>query len=145
LNQLYNVDSRQPELWAEKLQLAQALRTLMLSVQKTVSYVTNREIKRLSDQEAQALRDQGINVEELELPKESFERIYDMSAFKNALIGPVALKLATSSNEAAGIAGTGVLGTIGLLNVIPWGPAPKGTALRSAEDWANWFVSQLGM
>jgi len=104
-----------------------------------------REILRLSNAQAQGYRDKGLSVEELNNPPESFDAIYDMSAFKNALIGPIALKVATAHNEVGGVAGTAILGTMGLLNVVPWGPAPKGTPLRAAEDWADWFVSQLGM
>lgn len=116
LNQLYNVDSRQPELYAEKMELAQALRTLMLSVQKTVSYTTNREIKRLTDEEVHALRDQGINVAELEFPGPSFRKVFDWSVVPNAFYGPLALRLATTMggtppvSQMAGLAGLAIIG-----------------------------------
>lgn len=75
-----------------------------------------RETKRLTDQEAKALRDQGYFLVQFTDPKPSWDKVFDLSVIPNAFIGPLALKLATTQggtppvSQMAGLASLAAMG-----------------------------------
>jgi len=106
------------------------------------------EIKRLTNQEAQAYRDHGSYVVELTEPKPSNDKIFDLSVLPNAFVGPIGLKLATTMGGTppiSQISGLIILSALGLATTSGIGILPTASEnLKAwyATDWSGIGISQ---
>lgn len=107
-----------------------------------------RETKRLTDQEAQGLRDQGYFLNELENPPPSRDKVFDLSVIPNAFVGPIGLKLATTMGGTppiSQISGLLILSALGLATTSGIGILPSASDnLKTwyATDWSGVGISQ---
>jgi len=103
------------------------------------AYGGTSEIKRLTDPEAQALRDQGFYVYELNNPPPTIEKVFDLSVIPNAFIGPLGLKLATTQGGTppiSQISGLIVLSALGVATMTGLGTLPS-----AAENLKAWHAT----
>ena len=114
------------------------------------AYGGTSEIKRLTDQQAQAYRDQGFFLYELNNPPrtERKEKVFDLSVIPNAFIGPIGLKLATSGGgtpPVSQISGLIVLSALGVATMSGLGTLPSAAENLKAwhtTDWSGIGLSQ---
>lgn len=107
-----------------------------------------KEIKRLTDQEAQAYRDRGSYIVELTDPAPSRDKVFDLSVIPNAFVGPIGLKLATTMGGTppiSQISGLLILSALGLATTSGIGILPSASDnLKTwyATDWSGVGISQ---
>jgi len=105
------------------------------------AYGGTSEIRRLTDSQAQALRDQGSFVYELNNPPPTVEKVFDLSVIPNAFIGPIGLKLATTQGgtpPVSQISGLIVLASLGVATMTGLGTLPSAAENLKAWHTTDW-------